>query len=308
MSLQGAALAAAGAMAAVLAVTAAIQAPLYALRWYELSNRNYDPGATWLASISWRRFWPLRVFLWECVYLAVYSAIYAIHFIGVFFRRNTAPFEPGRMVKGKPVVILIHGLMAQPAHFWLMRRRLARRAVPNVIALGYDSLNGSIDDHVEKLRDLILQIHAKTGMSEVILIGHSLGGLVAFEYTRKWGASGEVKAVVAMGSPFRGSRITALALTRSARRLHPTEARIAETLGSGVNARFLSLYSRYDQLILPYTNSEHPRADVNHEMDLCGHTGFYFNRGVFRVVLEWVLKTSLPGPLGSETTGGSGAG
>lgn len=308
MSAQGVALAMAGALFAAIAVSAMIQAPLYALRWYELSNRNYDAGHTWLNAIAWRRFWPLRVFLWECAYLVIYSVIYVIYFTGTAFRRKQAPFDPGAMVKGKPVVILIHGLMAQPAHFWLMKRRFARRAVPNAIAFGYDSLNGSMDGHIEKLRDLILRIHAKTGISEVILIGHSLGGLVAFEYTRKWGGSGEVKAVVAMGSPFRGSRITAMALTRSARRLHPTGPRVAETLSSGINASFLSLYSRYDQLILPYTNSEHPHAGVNREIDLCGHTGFYFNRGVFKIALEWTLQTSLPGPLGSEATNGAEAG
>lgn len=140
------------------------------------------------------------------------------------------------------------------------------------------------------------RVMAKTGMSDVALVGHSLGGVVAFEYARAYGETGEIKAVVTLGAPLRGSRLAVLGMSRAARRLHPSNPLFAEIASATLNARFLSIYSRYDQLVLPYTNSERPAADENREIDLCGHTGFFFNRAVFKIILSWLLANTTPTP------------
>ncbi len=284
----------------------AVQLFLYSLRWYEISNRVYDSEMTWFKALRDSRFKPVRVFFRECFYAVIYISCYPPAFAARLLRREHMEFEPGELVKGKPLIILIHGLFGLPAHFWIMRRRFAARSIPNALVFEYNSFKGSPADNCARLRDFLLRVKAKTGMSEVILIGHSLGGLIAHEYAREYGNSGDVKAVVALGTPFRGTRLTALAIMKKARGLHPSNPLFAEITTAKLNADFLSLYSRYDQFILPYTNSEHPGADENREIDICGHTGFFFNKKVFKIILEWITRENPPEPAMAGASKNSG--
>ncbi|HEB71470.1 MAG TPA: alpha/beta fold hydrolase [Nitrospirae bacterium] len=271
---------------------------LYGFRWYEISNRSNFPETTWRNLLKAEKYKPARVFIKESFWAVIYIFSYIPWLIRSIARKKRAEFEPGELVKGKPLIILIHGIAGKSDHFWLMRRRFSSRSVPNVLTFDYDSDNRSLAENCESLRDFLLRIRAKTGMSEAVLIGHSLGGLIAHEYTRKFGESGEVKAVVALGSPFRGTRLAVMALTSKARSLAPSNPVFADIISSRLNTSFLSVYSRYDQFIIPYTNSDHPGADENREIELCGHTGFFFNKKVFKIIFEWIdgRKENSSGP------------
>ncbi len=269
---------------------------LYAIRWYELSNRIFDPAMTWAKAISEKGYKPARVFIKECWFILLYIAFYIGGSISSFIRRdNVNRFEPGELVKGKPLIILTHGLIGRSAHFWFMRRRLSR-AAPNVLTFEYEAFSAPLPDLALELRDFLLRVRSKTGMTEVILVGHSLGGLLSYEYAKQFEQSGEVKAVITMGAPFRGSRLSAMGLTQTARALHPTSPLISEIVNSQPGAKLYSIYSKYDQLIMPYTNSEHPSARKNIEIDTCGHTGFFYERSVARVVLELIMEIVTPEP------------
>lgn len=270
---------------------------LYGFRWYEISNRVNSPEMTWYNSLKAERYRPVRVFIKECLLTVIYIFSYLPWLIRFILKRKRVEFEPGELVKGKPLIILIHGIFGKSDHFWLMRRRFASRSVPNVLTFEYDSIDKSFTENCESLRDFLLRIKAKTGMSETVLIGHSLGGLIAHEYAHQFGETGEVKAVVALGAPFRGTRLAVMAMTSKARSLAPSNPIFADMISSRINTRFLSVYSRYDQFIVPYTNSVHPGADDNMEIDICGHTGFFFNKKVFKIIAEWIgwHKGSLSG-------------
>ena len=262
---------------------------LYILRWYEISNRAYDPRCSWIRSLSFHRFRPVRVFCRECVYAVFHVACYIIAFVGAVAWPNRREYDPARLKRDAPVVVLIHGLLGKKIHFCLMKLRFRLKGTANVVIFGYRaSGNDTVADYSAQLRDFILRIKGETGISRVVLVGHSLGGLIAHDYACKHGKDGDVKALVTLGAPFRGSRITALAITGSARRLHPSNPMFGDIISSSVNAPFLSVYSVYDQLVLPYTNSEHPLADRNREIALCGHTGLLYHGKVFRIVHEWI--------------------
>jgi triacylglycerol esterase/lipase EstA (alpha/beta hydrolase family) len=266
----------------------ATQLLLYGFRWYELSNRSKSSETLWYLSLKADSYRPVAVFIKECFLTVIYIFSYLPWLTRLILKREKVEFAPGELIKGKPLIILIHGIFGKSDHFWLMRRRFASRSVPNVLTFEYESVSKSFAENGESLRDFLLRVKARTGMSEVIIIGHSLGGLIAHQYIHQFGESGEVKAFIALGAPFRGTRLSAMALTDKARSLTPSNPMFSEMISSKLNTRFLSLYSRYDQIIIPYTNSDHPGADENREIALCGHTGFFFNKKVFKIILEWI--------------------
>jgi triacylglycerol esterase/lipase EstA (alpha/beta hydrolase family) len=68
----------------------------------------------------------------------------------------------------------------------------------------------SIDDFAPQVRAAIEQLCAATGQQRVVIVGHSMGGLVARAYLRRYGAEA-VARVITLGTPHQG---TALSLAR----------------------------------------------------------------------------------------------
>lgn len=277
---------------AFLLTLLAAQLFLYALRWYEIQSRGGGADALWTKAVWAEKARPLRSFVKEYLYSVLYIFTYIAGYLAPPFLFKRASPDFSRVKAGRPVTVLIHGYMARPWMFWLMGLRLRLRGVPNVMTFGYRSRGAGPGELAEKLRDFMLKVRAGTGINDVVLVGHSLGGLIAHEYARKHGAGGDVKAVVAMAAPFRGSRLSALAVTSLGRSLGPDNPIFPEIIRTKVNAPFVSIYSRYDQFVLPYTNSHHPRADENVEIAVCGHSGFYFSGAAFRAAADWIQKAA----------------
>ncbi|VAX16747.1 hypothetical protein MNBD_NITROSPINAE02-1860 [hydrothermal vent metagenome] len=262
------------------------QALLYAFRWYEISNRVYDPRVTWSKSLSWKRWRPLRSFVNECFYTALYNVIIVWGGLINLFKKNVNHIDPDNFARDKPVIILIHGYMGQPMHFWLIRLRLKLKKTPNVVTFGYKLAGSEMEPYRQRLREFVLHLQAETSVAKIIFIGHSFGGILAHDYAREYEDADEVRGIITLGAPFRGSRLASMALTPLARSLHPSGPMLGKIIGSRLNAPLISIYSRYDQIVLPYTNAEHPFADENIEVDTCGHSGYFFNRKVFGILFE----------------------
>ena len=284
----------------VLAVFAATIAPflffqslLYLIRWYETANRLQDSSRWFLSAIFTRRMKPLRAFIAEIVYSIIYTATYVVSLVvSLFTLFRIPPKNYGDINSAKPLVVLIHGVFARPALFWLMRLRFRMAGIGNVVTFSYPPLGGDIAGHHEKLRDMILAYRKNAGITKTILVGHSYGGIIAFDYTTKYGAD-EVLGLATLGAPFRGSRLAVYGLTKLARSLNPWNPRFGEILAIQPPAPFLSVYSRYDQFVLPYTNSHHPKAERNEEIDSCGHSGLYFDSTASFLLVEWIKKVSV---------------
>ncbi len=280
-------LAIAFAIAAILTIVS--EGAHYAFRWYEVSNRNYDKDQTWFSAMWADNASPVRSFFMECFYSWLYTATVIAHAIFIKPLRWLRNDPPAPLNKDKPLVVLIHGYMASEDHFWLMKKRFYDNDIENVVTFGYNRKKLNVESAAEKLRDMILRIKSETGVKETVLIGHSAGGLIAYKYAMEYGED-EIRAVVALAAPFRGSRLTVLSLTPFARNLHPSNPMFAEMISTKINAPLLSVFSKYDQLVLPYTNCEHSFADENAEIAGTGHSGFYFSRNAFNIMVKWLKQ------------------
>lgn len=117
--------------------------------------------------------------------------------------------EPDKIKKSITPILLLHGSGFNESEWIIGRQFLKKEAYGSVFSMNYDGLvsneyNSGIDDYArEKVLQKIQQIQEETGCSEVILIGHSMGamiaGYVAEHYVK------DVKRVISIGSPWQGS-------------------------------------------------------------------------------------------------------
>ncbi len=106
-----------------------------------------------------------------------------------------APLSPRR---GRPIIVVIHGYLCNRGFWWWLRRRL-RQSGPVAATI---TLEPPFDDIEAFAEQLDRRLRELPGADEVplVLVGHSMGGLVARAHLRRYG-SGRVAELITLGSP-----------------------------------------------------------------------------------------------------------
>ncbi|MDH5508953.1 MAG: alpha/beta hydrolase [Nitrospinota bacterium] len=283
-----------------LAMLALALLALYAIRWYDLSIRGFDPLRPWTGWLSGHFGRPVRTFVAEFLYCMVNAFFLVVGYVMRLFGRRSSIPSGKNAVQGAPLVVLIHGLMSTGANMWIMKLRLNMRGIRNIAVYDYESTKGTVELQRDKLRDFLATAHQQTGAEGVAFIAHSMGGVIAHDYACQYGeAWGGTLALVTTGSPMRGSRLAAFGLSAAARALHPENPYFTQLGARRPQAPFVCIGSVYDELVIPYTNSSHPLADRFELVDTCGHAGLIYNGRAFGHVME-ALRSALPDEAGSE--------
>lgn len=151
-------------------------------------------------------------------------------------------------------VILIHGYFADRGYFRPLARRLDALGVAPVYAPGSRALIAPIGTFAEELHEHVERIVAGTGQPRVVLVGHSMGGLVARAYMARHGKR-RVARLVTLGTPHHGSLLAHLGVGANAREMRPGSAfleRLEREEGAGgPGVETLSIFSRHDNMVLP---------------------------------------------------------
>ena len=122
-------------------------------------------------------------------------------------------FDPVHPKTDAIPILLIHGSGFNESEWVLGRQLLKKTQYGSVFSLNYEGLvshdlTKGIDDFAAgKVRDKILEIKKQTGQDRVILIGHSMGGMIAGRYAEHLAAQDGMKIenVISIASPWRGS-------------------------------------------------------------------------------------------------------
>ena len=150
-----------------------------------------------------------------------------------------------------PPLILIHGLYNN-AGAWLYLAKRLRKEGYWVSSYVYSSFFTASEAIVQGLEEHIGMVERQTGQRPV-LIGHSLGGLLARMWLGKDAASGRVQGLITLGTPHGGSKLAALAFGALAKSLKPDGALIT-ALGEAPPIQEVpctSLVSPEDEAVLP---------------------------------------------------------
>jgi len=198
-----------------------------------------------------------------------------------------------------PPVILVHGLYHNPAAWFIMRLRLKQAGFTDVRCYSYASFGCAFADITAGLTELLLATAGESRDGRVLLMGHSLGGLViraACADVRVDGAAGvDVAGVVSLGTPHRGSTLAGmLGVGRLARGLAPQGEVLRLLRAMPVpRAPWLSLYTPTDGMVLPLTGAllgadEHGAGWVERPVPAMSHVGLLYSGTAARLALAFL--------------------
>lgn len=190
-------------------------------------------------------------------------------------------------------VILVHGVLVNDGVWLRLRRFLKRRAVAPVYTLNYGPPLASIECFAEQLDTRIEAVRTATGAARVILVGQSMGGLVARAYLRRVGGT-RVAKLITIGTPHHGSMLayglpgTCLAQMQPG---NPWLAELNRNESAPPPAPILSLWSRHDSMVAPQASSILDGAE-NTALIGVAHNALVSDRRVMEIVAAEILRVA----------------
>jgi pimeloyl-ACP methyl ester carboxylesterase len=205
----------------------------------------------------------------------------------IFYRLLTPDPPPA---PSRAPVLLIHGVLCNAGVWHPFKRWLETRGVAPVYTLSYGPPLASIELFAEQAAAKIEAILEDTGAHKVIVVAHSMGGIVMRAYLRRFGGS-KVASLVTIATPHEGSVLAWVAFGQSIAQLRPRNPWLTE-LGMPEGADLppiVSLWSWHDSMVAPQTSSRVAFGE-NIEVAGVGHTALLRDRQVFERVLEEITK------------------
>lgn len=200
------------------------------------------------------------------------------------------PAVASRSGQRRPPVLLVHGYCCSRASWWWLRRRL-EAAGWTVATITLEPVYASIDAYVEPLARRIDAVLAETGAEKLILVGHSMGGLVARVYLQRFGEA-RVKRLITLGTPHQGSRLARLGLGENGRQMRPGSRWLQSLATPPPAVNSLVLYSPHDEFVIPRNLLR--LADGEHqEIPGLGHLAMLYSPRVW-LALQQVLEQTAP--------------
>jgi len=196
----------------------------------------------------------VRLYVAETLTLAASWPCLALHRALV----RDPPPQPAR----RPV-ILIHGVLVNDGMWLLFRRRLRRFGVGPVYTINYGPPLADVESFARQLSERIEAVCAATGAARVVLVGHSMGGLVARAYLRRFGAE-RVERLITIGTPHHGSILAWSLPGRSLAQMRPGNAWLAtlnEAEGKPPPVPITCIWSRHDSMVIPQASARLAGAD-----------------------------------------------
>ena len=251
---------------------------------------------------------PMSVILQRQVRAAMRSALRPSSYIGLFREMLLAsvhataypfgllpppPFshEPLDVSVPPRPVLLVHGWVHNRTAFLLMQRGLRRAGLGPLHTFEYPSFSGDLNEIAHQLAPVVERLVGKARQSSCVLIGHSMGGLIARQYVQELGGDQLVDTVVTLGTPHRGTYTAYLGVGRTLEQCRPGSdylRRLDESARPGLT-RWVSYYSDLDLMVTPAVSAKllHPALQAtNVRVRDIGHLSLLLSRSILTDLID----------------------
>ena len=190
----------------------------------------------------------------------------------------------------KPPVILLHGLFQNRSCLYWLQHRLRAAGYLQTISINTPPWR-DLESLTEELAKKVDELRIKLKAEKFILIGHSMGGIIARNYVQNRGGAAHVSDMITLGSPHHGSKLAPFAVSRMGKSLLPGSTFLKEfnKVTWPKETRAVSIYTRYDNIVLPADSAKMAGAQ-NIELDGMGHTALLFHPRSVQAVVDTVNK------------------
>jgi triacylglycerol lipase len=172
-------------------------------------------------------------------------------------------------------LLLVHGYSCSRGVWWLARRRL-EAAGHTVATVSLAPPYTSIGKLVPQLGERIENVCQTTGADRVVLVAHSMGGLVCRSYLARHGGD-RVERLITIASPHAGSELARIGIGKNAREMEPGSRWLKDLGQAGLPVPAVAIRTAHDNFVMPQDNQRLPGA-IDVELEGIGHLAVLFSR------------------------------
>jgi triacylglycerol lipase len=272
------------AIAIVLLLRMAITANNFGLSWVYRSVTPLDHRLGRLAAA--------RLFLLE----------YCASMITSSWTMGFCTFRDRPGAAGTPPVLLVHGYGCNSGYWHFMSRALYCAGISHY-GIDLEPMLASIDSFVPALHARIEDLCRTTGQERIVIVAHSMGGLVARAYLRDHGAR-RILRVITLGTPHRGTGLARFGAGANVREMRWTGSaengrcsdwleNLARQEDPALRPLFVSIFSHQDNIVSPQLSSQLPGAS-NIEFNGIGHVALGLHPRVIQEVMAAIRSADGP--------------
>lgn len=210
-------------------------------------------------------------------------------------------FEKRHVLEPKSLpVLLVHGYGCNSGYWHAMSRALITADVSHH-AVTLEPVLAPIEQYLPTLHSAISTLMRDSKSTRVILIGHSMGGLVCRAYVRQHSSSG-IARIITIGTPHHGTVLANRGIGDNVRQMtmdcggnKAISSEWIQQLDRSENATtralITSIYSHHDNIIAPQS-SAHLEGAMNIAVEGMGHVTLAMHKRVQQEVIRIVLTTT----------------
>jgi len=228
-----------------------------------------------LGSLRLGRVRALRLYLEE--WLAFFALFAIIQPFAHLFAVNSSLKDQAR---GGPAIILVHGYMCN-AGLWLWLKSRLKQEGHRVVTVDLEPPFAGLDQLAVTLHSRIKTASAELNTETIILITHSMGGLVARACLDRYGR-GSVGKLITLGCPHHGTRLARLGWGQNAREMEPRSSWLQSNRPLPP-IELLNVWSTHDNFVSPQSSAELAGAS-NIETLAMGHLSMAFSPKILDIL------------------------
>lgn len=239
-----------------------------------LGVRAVVVAVTWVFALVYRSPAPaLSPAAWLRMLLGEYLAFLMGFVVVMPFERLWMP--PDRLHPCARPIVLVHGYGCSRGVWWWLGRQL-EAAGHTVASVSLYPPYTSIGKLVPLLNQRIEEVCRATGADQVVLIAHSMGGLVCRSYLARHGRR-YVERLITIASPHAGSELARIGIGQNAREMEPGSLWLGDLATEDVPVPTISIRTPHDNYVMPQDNQRLPGA-IDVELDGIGHLAVLYSR------------------------------
>jgi pimeloyl-ACP methyl ester carboxylesterase len=201
-------------------------------------------------------------------------------------RGNPGFMPPTTPTRALLPVLLVHGFVCNH-RVWDSVTPKLRAQGHSVLALDLEPLLTSIDDYAPSIDQAINRLCRHSGSDQVVLVGHSMGGLAIRAWLRAYGAARASK-IITLGTPHQGTQAPQWVSTPNGEQMawgSSWLAALAQSETPAIRQRMSLVFTRHDNIVYPQREQQLTGARVT-EFQGIGHLQMCLNDGV----IDWLLR------------------
>lgn len=195
--------------------------------------------------------------------------------------------------EGRPI-LFIHGYLHSSWVWLFLRWRLSKARFGPLYFLNLTPLFAPLSTYVDQVAEMAKTIAKERGRTDLILVGHSMGGIVASLYATRLAPKGTVKKVITLASPFHGTPVADWGWGEGATQMRPNSPLLSE-LRSEIKALssppFFHLAALHDLIVIPGSSALLGQSPERERLfDHLGHVSLLFSPQVATQLSSWISQ------------------